>query len=350
MDTVQAGTPVLASRTAEDPAKVQAPSPTLDLPRPNSHRLSSTQQVERRPSTLSINRKSYVPTIPSPLNPSTSTTSVSSTSDDAKNVFMGSTSPRDSSSSAEIPSTGSGNTQNGVHEKSGKSNLSTPQQLLRQKSALIGLQLEEAQRPRFLSDLGRDYSRYPRSQSSLISRGSGSVVPLLSPRMSDVSLPMTERNPFRDSIASHGNPEKRSYPDDSIGAFDPYYGGEKGFILYHDEIEDDDDLHMPRDDDDKRFKTSWSDRLERRTLLSSIGGVILVIGLLCLFVLLPVLTFSTTLYPGASYNDSTYIDYGPAWAHINNVRKFLPFILLLGSYFLDLVCPSTFLHMASVLT
>jgi len=136
--------------------------------------------------------------------------------------------------------------------------------------------------------------------------------------MSDVSLPMTERNPFRDSITSHGNPEKRSYPDDSIGAFDPYYGGEKGFILYNDEIEDDDDLHMPRDDDDKRFKTSWSDRLERRTLLSALGGVILVIGLLCLFVLLPVLTFSTKLYPGASYNDSRYIDYGPAWAHVNN--------------------------------
>ncbi|PQE31292.1 beta-glucan synthesis-associated KRE6 protein [Rutstroemia sp. NJR-2017a WRK4] len=324
MDTVQAGTPVSTPKTAEDPANLQAPSPTLDLPRPNSRRLSSTPQVERRPSTLSINRKSYVPNIPSPLNPSASTTSVSSSSDEAKSGFMGSTSPRDSSSSAEIPSNGSGNTQNSVHEKSGKSNLSTPQQLLRQKSALIGLNLEEAQRPRFLSDLGRDYSRYPSSQSSLGSRGSGSVVPLLSSRMSDVSLPMTERNPFRDSIGSHVNIEKRSYPDDSIGAFDPYYGGEKGFILYSDEIEDDDDLHMPRDDDDKRFKTSWSDMLERRTLLRTIGGVLLVIGLLCLFILVPVLTFSTTLYPSASYNDTSYIDYGPAWAHVNNnVRKSL---------------------------
>ncbi|PQE29101.1 glycoside hydrolase family 16 protein [Rutstroemia sp. NJR-2017a BBW] len=329
MDTVQAGTPVSAPQTAENPANLQAPSPTLDLPRPNSRRLSSTPQVERRPSTLSINRKSYVPNIPSPLNPSASTTSVSSSSDEAKSGFMGSTSPRDSSSSADIPSNGSGNTQNSVQENSGKSNLSTPQQLLRQKSAFIGLQLEEAQRPRFLSDLGRDYSRYPRSQSSLGSRGSGSVVPLLSSRMSDVSLPLTERNPFRDSIGSHVNIEKRSYPDDSIGAFDPYYGGEKGFILYSDEIEDDDDLHMPRDDDDKRFKTSWSDMLERRTLLRTIGGVLLVIGLLCLFILVPVLTFSTTLYPGASYNDTSYIDYGPAWAHVNNVRKFLPFILLL---------------------
>ncbi|KAM3077179.1 beta-glucan synthesis-associated protein [Clarireedia jacksonii] len=316
MDTAEASAPISAPRIKEDSINLQAPSATLDVPRANSRRLSSTSQVERRPSTLSINRKSYVPTTPSPLNLSTSTTSVSSTSDEAKSGFMASTSPRDSSS--ETHSTGSGNTQNSVHEKSGRGNLSTPQQLLRQKSAFIDLQLEEAQRPRFLSDLGRDYSRYPRSQSSLVSRGSGSVVPLLSSRMSDGSLPMTEQNSFGNSIGSRGDPEKQSYPDDSIGAFDPYYGGEKGFILYKGEIEDDDDLHMPRDDDDKTFRPSWSDWLERRTLLSAIGGVVMVMGLLCLFVLLPVLTFSTKLYLDGSPSDSNYIDYGPAWAHVNN--------------------------------
>ena len=120
-------------------------------------------------------------------------------------------------------------------------------------------------------------------------------------------------NPFNDSQADL---EKWGYPDDSIGAFDPYYGGEKGFILYNNEVEADDKFHMPADDDDETYKAKLSDYFDRRSIVSTIGGIFLVLGLLCIFIVLPVLTFTTNV---ANPNAGKYvINTGPAWAHVNN--------------------------------
>lgn len=130
---------------------------------------------------------------------------------------------------------------------------------------------------------------------------------------SEPLLRTTTKNPFSDSQADL---EKWGYPDDSIAAFNPYYGGEKGFILYADETEADDSFHMPQDDDDVRLKPKLSEYFDRRQIVSTIGGVFLILGLLCVFVVLPVLTFQTHLLEPVSKGPVD--DDGPAWAHVNN--------------------------------
>ncbi len=53
--------------------------------------------------------------------------------------------------------------------------------------------------------------------------------------------------------------------------------------------------------------------------MSAIGGIFLILGLLCVFIVLPILTFATHLFiPGATTSNYKDIDYGPAWAHVNN--------------------------------
>lgn len=124
-------------------------------------------------------------------------------------------------------------------------------------------------------------------------------------------LRTTTSNPFSDSQADL---EKWGYPDDSISAFHPYHGGEKGFILYADEIEADDNMHMPRDDDDLVYKPKMSEYFDRKQIVSTIGAIFLILGLLCVFIVLPVLTFSTHLFVpvGKGY----VADDGPAWASL----------------------------------
>lgn len=175
--------------------------------------------------------------------------------------------------------------------------------------------------PKLLKDLGRDYSRYPPSSPgrNANSRPPDSSRPLLaSEQPSTASLPRTTTtNPFS---SSQVDLQRWGYPDDSIGVLDPYLGGEKGFILYTNEIEPDDELHMPADDDDQRYKPHWKEYLGRRSFASAVGGVFLILGLLVLFIVLPVLTFTTNLYlPGGTLEaEGDGIDTGPAWAHVNN--------------------------------
>jgi beta-glucanase (GH16 family) len=88
--------------------------------------------------------------------------------------------------------------------------------------------------------------------------------------------------------------------------------------LYSTEAEADDKWHMPADDDDIVYKPTWKEFLEPRSLISAIGGTFLILGLLCVFVLLPVLTFRTNLVLKVGVTSSGGINYGPAWAHVNN--------------------------------
>ncbi|TAQ91052.1 hypothetical protein B7494_g586 [Chlorociboria aeruginascens] len=285
---------------------------------------ASRSHAPRRQSTISINRRSsYVPTVPSPLNPSTSTSSVNSTGEQSPDDVD--ISPRDSSSSGEFPNQNGGSSQ--IIERTrrrGVGVLSPPQQFLRQKSAsmLHAAEMTPPGTPRRIGDLGQDYSRYPLSrQSSTNLLGSPGFSPkpnepLLGPSSSDPSLlRTTAANPFSDSQADI---EIWGYPDDRIGAFDPYLGGEKGFVLYRDEIEADDKFHMPADDDDKTLKPKLSDYFDKRQVVSTIGGISLVLGLLCVFILLPVLTFSTNLTVLSGSKGATTDNDGPAWAHVNN--------------------------------
>lgn len=332
LELAQAGRSNMSLAIEGSAGSLNSPRSTADIVQPESRSLSSAPQMERHPSTLSMNRKSYLPVVPSPLNPSTSSTSVESSDETKSGLISGTISPRDSNSSGDLPlptsTNSSSNTQNNGNTKKKGKGLSSPQQFLRRKSELAGMGIQIGMgdtrigTPKGLKDLGHDYSRYPHSRSTSTSNPSGPNTPLPifvnQASTSSDSLQST-RNPFRDSATAILDPEKWNYPDDRVGAFDPYFGGEKGFILYDDEIEDDDELHMPHANDDKDFKPTWHEWLERRSLINAIGGVCMVIGLLCVFILLPVLTFATRVWRTGKGSGSGFIDYGPAWAHVNNV-------------------------------
>ncbi|KAF7936639.1 uncharacterized protein EAE97_008005 [Botrytis byssoidea] len=332
MEMIQAGRSNVSLAIDINAGPSNSPSSTTDIVRPDSRRLSNTPPMERRVSNLSMNHKSYLPVVPSPLNPSASSTTVNS-SDETKSGLVGGTiSPAGSSSSGDLPlptsTDSSGNTpNNGNTNKRGKG-LSSPQQLLRRKSELagIGLQIGDSSRsgtPKGLKDLGHDYSRYPNSRTPS-SYGSelSAPRPLFISEASTSSDSLSSsifRNPFRDSSAALiDNPEKWNYPDDRVAAFHPYFGGEKGFILYDDEIEDDDNLHIPNENDDRDFKPTFHEWMEKKSLINAIGGIFMVIGLLCVFILLPVLTFTTRVWGAGGGGGGNYVDYGPAWAHVNN--------------------------------
>ncbi|TVY32237.1 Beta-glucan synthesis-associated protein [Lachnellula occidentalis] len=276
--------------------------------------VSNTSQPNRRLSAASLRRhSSYAPVVPSPLNPSSSQASTSENGE--RERLSDEVSKRNSTSSGELPPSQSSSNLSSTAR--GKRNIaaSLPQQLLRQKSAQAlqpGDEISRPGTPKNLKDLGRDYSRYPASKSSI---RANSRPPGLSTANSETNLlRTTTNNPFNESQADL---EKFGYPDDRIAAFDPYCGGDKGFILYNNEVEADDKFHMPADDDDITYKAKWSDYFDKRSIVSTIGGITLVLGLLCVFILLPVLTYSTHLIIPVGTGSSAE-DTGPAWAHVNN--------------------------------
>jgi hypothetical protein len=106
---------------------------------------------------------------------------------------------------------------------------------------------------------------------------------------------------------------------------DDRFGAPCSFPLYIDQQEDDDDLHMPRWDDDRRYKPDIRERFSRENIVNTIGVVFMLIGLITVFIVLPVVSFSgTNLIP---YTFDTPLDQMPGhepdpapWAHINNVK------------------------------
>lgn len=117
------------------------------------------------------------------------------------------------------------------------------------------------------------------------------------------------------------DPEKIGFfpfMDDRLGA--PTYD----FPLFSDQREDDDDMHMPQWDDDIRLKPKFKDHFTRENVVSTIGLSGMIIGLLCVFVVLPVVSYTTKGFLDYSYEtplDQMYKDarYKPeAWAQVNN--------------------------------
>jgi hypothetical protein len=97
-------------------------------------------------------------------------------------------------------------------------------------------------------------------------------------------------DPFNDSKE---NFEKWGPSNASMSVFHPYSGGENGFILYTHEVEADDKLHMPDKNDGINDKAPLSDYFDRTSIGRAIGVFILAAGLICVFIVLPVLTFTT---------------------------------------------------------
>ncbi|KAK3671633.1 beta-glucan synthesis-associated protein [Recurvomyces mirabilis] len=107
------------------------------------------------------------------------------------------------------------------------------------------------------------------------------------PIMTPTQTPVRTGTPV---FIREADPEKAGffpYMDDRLGA--PEYA----FPLYSDEKEDDDDLHMPQWDDDKRLKPHWKDHFTRENILSTFGLAFMILGLLLIFVILPVVSYTT---------------------------------------------------------
>ncbi|KAK3661247.1 beta-glucan synthesis-associated protein [Elasticomyces elasticus] len=132
------------------------------------------------------------------------------------------------------------------------------------------------------------------------------------------------------------DPEKAGFfpfMDDRLGA--PDYA----FPLYSDQKEEDDDLHMPQWDDDIKLKPSIKDHFTRENVASTLGMIFMVAGLLCIFVILPVIS-----YTGSGLLDYTYEtplsqmpkgrgSHSEPWAVINN--KTYPLMTNMRSELID---------------
>jgi beta-glucanase (GH16 family) len=211
--------------------------------------------------------------------------------------------------------------------------------------------------PRSVRDLGRDFDRYynpfatpshsTTDLTALLPRGSS----MDSGRFEGGASGLTTRrnsNPFADehqplnqsaaspAIASMASP-RNDYVDehDTNMPFFPYLDDRLGapvtedqgytFPLYWHEKEWDDDMHLPMVDDDVKLKPTLRDRFSRKNMQDTLGLALMIIGLLSVFIMLPVLSWSGINIIG--YND-TPLDqmwgYGAnevTWATVNASRK-----------------------------
>ena len=325
----------------------------------------------------------HAPPIPSPLGPKPSNSSSASvvrkTSDDSTSSSEGlSLPPRRSKFAAAIEETRSSGTQTPSRS------FLRPGDVSYQESHSVSSQST----PRTVRDLGSDYTRYfnpfaTRSNSANTSQQDLSISAIsamrlptfnsstnLAPSEAVSSADLSNRlsvhsNPFKDekrkssSLGSlpdsppgtpvsqqadaqesqpgllnaavvqpragtptfihNADPEKATfipqYVDDRLGA--PY-------ILYMDEKEDDDDMHMPAWDDDRnpKYRPTLRDRFSKDNIVNTIGIVFLITGLCTIFIVLPVVSFTgTTLIP---YNLDTPLDQMPGhgkpdpWFHVND--------------------------------
>lgn len=187
-----------------------------------------------------------------------------------------------------------------------------------------------------LSDLGRDYSRYPFRKEQTSNSAGVSPPPHYSravgtPRTALTFVSPTPHDPFSDPPSNGQDPEKSEnvfspFLDDRMGAPNTADYG-YGFPMYTDEKELDDDMHMPYPDDDIQLRPKFSDYFARRQLCSLFGMILMVIGLMCLFVVMPILSYSgTALYdypydtPLDQMEHDDYIDTS-AWTYVNS-RKY----------------------------
>lgn len=100
------------------------------------------------------------------------------------------------------------------------------------------------------------------------------------------------------------------------------------FPLYTDAVEDDDDMHMPQWDDDVKLKAHWKDHFTKDNIISTFGMIFMILGLLTVFIILPVVSFTG---PGLlSYQYETPLDQMPgawnqqdknSWYYVND-RKY----------------------------
>ncbi|KAG8626570.1 hypothetical protein KVT40_005515 [Elsinoe batatas] len=221
--------------------------------------------------------------------------------------------------------------------------------------------LARAGTPRSVNDLGTDYSRYYNPFSSKNNSSTDLLGSPMNVSQVNLNVPLLgaqekrHSNPFDDgkrvssdnkeenkdakaaaaagvlmagvpTAGAYMNNEKSFFPylDDRLGAPGADQAGYT-FPMMWDEKEDDDDMHMPMVDDDIRLKPRWKDRLSRDNIFSTIGMVFMAVGLLMLFIVLPVLSSTGLSMIDYAYDTpldqfSRYAKPEP-WATVND-RKY----------------------------
>ena len=195
--------------------------------------------------------------------------------------------------------------------------------------------------PRSVRDLGSSYTRYfsPSSDSAR-----SSLVDLQYQRGLMSSNAPIPPNPFATPSGSTTNLDAGSEPeeeillmDDRLGA--PFDRDGISWPLFTDEKEDDDDMHMPAPDDDIKYRSRLRDRFSRDNASSTFGMVLMAIGILFIFVALPVMSSIGLIQYTSDYDTPLvqgYIPKSKDWAWVND-RKYP----LLGNIRTGLVDPDT---------
>lgn len=247
-------------------------------------------------------RASYAPAVSSPLNPDSETTSLKSS-----NSVSSAGSRRESNNSTKRVSSPSGNGRlmaPMVPQPGGRS--SEVRGTSRSHAPWLG---DRPQRQISLNELGQDYSRYPTYKPPSYSDSA----PLQSRTLNGThgSRPFSNAGtllPRPNSSLNHGHegadPEKIFSPflDDRINAPSPYAG--MHFPLFFNEKEADDYLHDPSITVDPGV--TWRDFCNKRGLKSIVAGILVTFGLLGLFVVLPVLTYTGITTNGTFYDSKKH--------------------------------------------
>lgn len=274
-------------------------------------------------------RASYVPTTPSPLNPSSSG-SISSGSSDERRLSEGKRSSGSLRGSATL------------HREAVTKNIPPPPpprgpQQPRIANPELGSNnpfKKVIGSPSSIEHLGSSYTRYfnPFSDSRRSSTSSFADV-----NSSHTYLPRYAADPKSPSASApllnkRQHEQTRSLSEkEALASFFPFLDDRLGapfnekdgikFPLFTDEKEDDDDLHMPYADDDVKLKPLFKDRFNRDTIASTLGLVFMVIGLLFVFVGIPVLSFAGFIRYGVAetpLDQMWHPGKAETWAIVNN--------------------------------
>ncbi|KAK6346802.1 hypothetical protein TWF696_006910 [Orbilia brochopaga] len=211
-------------------------------------------------------RASYTPAVPSPLNPA-------STSSEGE-PSIGRPSRSSSSERREVTSPSPPHSTHSHSSEPRARALYTPEPTIPQASLL---------------DLGREYDRYP-ARSTRNSAGSIHKTPSATPPQRN-SNPIPEI-PDNDAVIDAHDPEKDFIPYATGESFTKPTFINAGFPLYIDEKEADDYLHNPGSSDDEKLSSHSLKGVGWRGILSFFSFWLFVAGMICLFIVLPVLTFT----------------------------------------------------------
>ena len=117
----------------------------------------------------------------------------------------------------------------------------------------------------------------------------------------------------------HADPEKAAffqYVDDRLGA------PQHSFPYFSDPVEDDDAMHLPSWDDDVKLKPRLREHFTRESIVRTLGLMIMCLGLLTIFVVLPAVSFSGYTFVNYLYDTpldempGAWVPYDP-WYHVD---------------------------------